>query len=161
MPHSHLRIQHFLKALELRRERGPRIRRPEWIFRLIDEISELFEPYEGLARVGYDCRLGDDRWEIGFFLGRKEIVGGSQDGSAEFVNFQFDLLRLFRSFNLVETFEWHPVPQIEGESQPSQAFLFVEGYWQDNPVRLYIYATPPDDAGPGVKQFPDGHCEPA
>ena len=159
MTHSHLPLQHLIKHLdEIRGSRDPR---PEWLTDMIDCVSELFEPLQDVARVGFDCALSDDRWEVGMYLGKTEKVGGADDGCAEFVNFQFDLSRLLRAFNLVERCEWNAIPQWgEADFTPDASSILVEGYWEEHPVRLLIYAAPPEQAGPGLRHFPDGSWEP-
>ena len=159
VPHAHLRLQHLLKQQELALTQPPRPRRPAWILTLVDAVADIFEPCTGVARVGYDCQAGPDRWEIGLYLGKTELVGGAVDGSAEFVNFHFNVLDLLNQFSRVERCAWHALPQ-RGPGEPG-SFLVCEGVWQEHPVRLQFFALPPDSAGPGLRRYPDGSCEPA
>jgi hypothetical protein len=155
-----LRIQHLLQHLE-NNPRGVRNLRPQWISNLIEQVSDLFDPFTEVARVGFDCRVTDGRWEVALYLGRTELIGGRHDGSAELVNFRFDLLGLCRYFHSIERLEWNAVPQASehlGDDQGS--LVLLEGHWEENPVILQIHAVPPDQAGPGLKRFPDGRCEP-
>jgi hypothetical protein len=155
-----LRIQHLLKHLETN-PRSSKDLRPQWVTDLIDQISELFDPHTEVARVGFDCRVVDGRWEVGLYLGRTEMVGGRHDGSAELVNFRFDLLRLSRYFTTVERLEWDAMPQASASTGTTKNSLVVlDGTWESHPVTLQIHAIPPEQIGPGLKRYPDGRCEP-
>ena len=159
MPHAHLRLQHLLKQQELALTQPPRPRRPAWLLSLVDTVADIFEPCTGVARVGFDCQAGPDRWEIALYLGKTELVGGAVDGAAEFVNFRFNVLDLLNQFSRVERCAWHALPQPCSHDQSS--FLVCEGIWQEHPVCLQFFALPPESAGPGLRRYPDGTCEPA
>ena len=160
MGHAHLAVRHLLKQLETQGRRQRPVR-PDWVTSIIHEVAELFEPRKGVGRVGFDCRFNEDRWEVTLYLGKKEIVGGKDDGQARFVDFGFDLSRLYRFFNLVERFDWN-VPCSSGAHGENHATssVMIEGYWGQNPVRLKFFATPPSQVGPGLRDYADGRCEP-
>ncbi len=129
---------------------------------MIDEVAELFEPLAGVARVGFDCRLAEDRWEVGLYLGTCELVGGKDDGRKKPIDFQFNLQELHRKFNLVERLDWTACPQIGRASQPDRepvSLITIEGYWGDHPLRLNIFETPPVQIGPGLREYPNGRRE--
>ena len=127
---------------------------------MIEEVAELFEPHCGVGRVGFDCRLSEDRLGVSLFLGTCELVGAKYDGQNRPLSFQFDLQDLYRRFNLVERCQWTAYPVTEVDSEKQEASLItIEGYWADNPIRLKLFETPPDMLGPGLREFPNGHRE--
>ena len=93
-------VNHLLRqAEEYRARRKNRDIRPKWVARLINEVAELFEPLAGVARVGFECRLDDDCWSVGMYLGTTEVVGGRDDGLSRFIDFQFDVLQVLDFFS--------------------------------------------------------------
>ena len=153
-------IQHLLKRLEKQGRPQQRKIRPQWITAIIEEVAELFEPQSGVGRVGFDCRLAEDRWELSLYLGTCELVGGKNDGEARPLDFQFDILSLQQKFNLVERLEWNVRPNHTAKDDPDAVSLItIEGYWADNPIRLIVFETPPVQVGPGLREFPNGHRE--
>lgn len=160
MSHAHLPVQHLLQQLEKRGRSRQRDVRPQWIRPIIDEVAELFEPISGVGRVGFDCRLGEDRWELSFYLGACEVMGGQNDGQARPLNFQFDLHQLSQKFNLVERFDWTAYPnRIDMPDEEAVSMMTIEGYWADNPIRLNVFETSPPQVGPGLREYPDGRRE--
>lgn len=136
--------------------------RPDWLTTFIENVAELFEPVDDEGRVGFDCHLLDEGWTVSLYLGGTEIVGGPRDGQTQFAGFQFDLLPLLDRFSDIERFRWSVFP--DGADEPNAtalSFVTIEGRFQENWLRLRIYAAPPADAGPGFRQFPDGRREPA
>lgn len=162
MTHSHLVVNHLLKQIEDRRSRRSRRDvRPEWITDLIEQAANLFEPFEDVARVGYQCQLGENSWELGLYLGVTEVVGGSQDGDARYTNFEFDLRHLLDLFESVEDCRWQAFPEPRGSGDVgTPSLLSLIGKQNGENVQMKIYAMPPQDAGPGMRQFPNGEFEP-
>ena len=157
-------IQHLIHQVETRK-RVPRDVRPEWMSGWIEEVSELFEPLTGVARVGFDCRFLEDGWNISLFLGNSEVVGGPDDGKCRPTNFQLDLMQLQRMFDEVDSLRWNAIPaELEAEQEEEGAhrsFVMISGLIEKTPVDLHLFELPPETAGPGVRVFPDGSCEPA
>jgi len=158
--HSHLPIRHLLKQLETLAQRPHRDRRPQWVTRLIDTLSEFFEPIEGVARVGFDCRLNEDQWEISLYLGRTEVVGGPQDGCSEPVDFSIDLRGVTQVLENYEILEWTVIHtrNEEGVNLP-HSLLRIETTWEGNPITILLVSHAPHEAGPAIRRFVDGTCE--
>jgi len=163
LSHSHIPVKHLLKQVELyRSKRNNRDVRPEWVTELIDRVAEIFEPLDDVGRVGFDCQLAEDRWCVGLFLGATEIVGGPLDGRARHANFQFDLRRLIGLFSKLEGFTWQALPDGgEDDRRPAYSVINVDGLVSGNPIRLQLFSIAPETAGPGLRQYPDGSCNPA
>ncbi len=152
-------VKHLLKQLELYRStRKNRDIRPQWLTDLIGRVSELFNPVDDLARVGFECRLTEDAWELLLFLGSTEIVGGPEDGQTRFANFRFDLLTLIDNFTQVDRIEWNV--QSEPETESERSHVQIAGWIDEEPLRLRIFATPPADVGPGIRAHLNGDREP-
>lgn len=136
------------------------MRRPAWINHLIDTLSEFFEPIEGIARVGFDCRINEKHWEISLYLGRTEVVGGPQDGSSEPVDFSLDLRGVAGILGEFDILEW-TVVHAATESGPSvpRSLLRIETFFEGNPVRILFVSHAPQEAGPALRRFADGTCE--
>lgn len=158
--HSHLPIRHLLKHLETHAARPPRDRRPAWATRLIEKLSEFFEPIEGVARVGFDCRLNEDCWELSMYLGRTEVVGGPQDGEDQPVDFSLDLRGITGVLGPCEILEWTVIhdSSMASERMP-RSLLRVETAWEGNRVRVLFASHPPQEVGPAIRRFADGTCE--
>ena len=162
MGHSHLPVRHLIKQVEIYRStRSQRDVRPEWVTAFIERIADLFEPLADEGRVGFDCHLSEEGWTVGLYLGGTEIVGGPEDGESRYAGFQFDLLPLLDQFSEIERFRWSAFPDgSAGAVAASLAFVTIEGLVGDQRLRLRIQSTPPADAGPAFRQFPDGRIEP-
>ena len=162
MGHSHIPVKHLLKQVEMYRSKRSRGMRPEWVTEFVNQAADLFEPLSDVARVGYDCKLADDRWVIGLFLGRIEIVGGREDGSTQPPGFEFDVLGLIARFTEVERVRWNALPaeREEAETFLATSFLAIEGRIGDHPLRVQVYSVPPSEMGPGLRKYPDGRCDP-
>lgn len=157
MAHSHLLIRHLLKQLEHhKRGRMDRDRRPEWLSAFVHQTAALFEPLSGVARVGYQCELSPEGWEVRLYLGSTEIVGGRADGQSRFVSFEFDFGRLVEGFTRVDYFRWNVCSSEEGASN---SFVTLRGKIDENPVQLKIYSRPPNETGPAFRQRSDGTLE--
>ncbi len=150
-------MRHLIRQLE-KEGRPARLSIPDWLLALIDEVSQLFEPYRGVARAGYECVQVGREWEISLYLGATETMGGAEDGRRAPINFRFDLKGLLGQFDAVHTYLWNALPEcgdfFEDESMVS--FVTLEGEKKGTTIRLQIHATSPMESGPGLRQFPDG-----
>ncbi len=160
--HSHLALRHLIHHVAERRQNGiglPVLPRP--LAGLIDEVCQLFEPFTGVARAGYECQFADDRWEISVFLGGREAVGGPLDGELQPVNFRFDVQGLARLFEQVYSIGWNAIPNGHDclGAGTMESFLTAEGVAGGQRVSLRVHAVAPDEAGPGQRQHADGRLE--
>jgi hypothetical protein len=160
--HSHLAIRHLIRHVAERRQNGmgqPIL--PPSLTNFIDEVCQLYEPFQGVARAGYECLYGDDRWEIAVFLGETEAIGGPLDGELHPVSFRFDVRALTALFDEVHSLSWNAIPtasQWEPNGQ-FETFLTIEGIARDQRISLQVHALPPDSAGPGMRRHVDGRLE--
>lgn len=158
MAHSHLVIRHLVKGLEARGRDALEIRIPEPIENFVTAVAELFEPFSGAARVGYECNFADESYEISMFVGAREIVGGPLDGRQEPQNFRFNLQGLFDRFDSIQSFLWNAMPHnplMDG----GMSFVVIEGKVQGQTVRLQLHPTAPEEMGPAIREFADGTVE--
>ncbi len=162
-------FRHVLKQVELYAgRRKKRDVRPAWLVRLVELVAELFEPFEPVARVGFECALADDVWTVALYLGAAEIVGGPFDGRIVHANFTFDVRRLVELFDRVDELSWTALPEPEPLSaeradagRPKErSFLTVLGTFEGHPVRVSVFSVPLENAGPALRKFADGTCEP-
>lgn len=165
MPHSHMPVQHLLRQVELYRSRREDGRqqdvRPDWLTQFIESCAELFEPLAEDARAGFDCRLVDDVWVLEMYLGGTEIVGGPDDGQLRYSNFQFNLHGLLDRFDDVDRFRWNAIPDCPDDADGNpRSSLLVSGRIEDNALRMHVYSVPPEEAGPGFREYEDGRREP-
>ena len=125
------------------------------------ELAELFEPFQGVARVGYEACQSDDAWEIAMFLGEKELVGGAADGRMVPVNFRFDIKGISNCFTQVTGVFWNAFPNshVCFDGAADLSFLTVDGLVNGNAIRLQLHATPPDCVGPAMREHIDGRLE--
>ena len=135
--------------------------RPAWLSEFVDRLSQRFEPFSGVARVGYECMQSDSIWELAIFLGELEIVGGADDGEMRPVNFRFNLKDIINEFDEIRSMYWNAFPNshVCFDSLVDLSFLTIEGVIQSNPVRLQLHAAPPDSIGPGLREHQDGRLE--
>lgn len=162
MSHSHLAIRHLVKQLELSRESGEtRQPLPTWLIDFVEEVAELFEPFSGVARAGYECMSSDTGWEVAMFLGEHEIVGGAMDGHMQAVNFRFNISDFYQRFDSIEAFHWNAFPNshVCFEDSTDLSFMTVDGIVNGSQIRLQIHAAPPETVGPALKQHQDGRVE--
>ena len=154
-------IRHLLKQVEIfKQTRANRDVRPDWVTRFIDEVADLFDPMTEVGRVGFDCRMDEDCWLVGLFLGSTEIIGGPDDGQSHYTNFQFDLMGLLDKFSSIERLDWHSLPHPEQTEDPNLgSYVTIDGHIDQNRLRLDIRSIPPETAGPGFKVYPDGRCD--
>ena len=162
MSRSYLAVRHLLRQLELKKERdSTRQIIPVWFPNFVDGLSELFEPFRGVARVGYECTRSELGWEISMFLGEHEIVGGADDGRSHGVNFRFDVKRVSDFFESVDSIYWNAFPNVsaDGELAEEVSFLTVAGTVESSPVQLQIHPSPPLAVGPAMRKYTDGRVE--
>jgi hypothetical protein len=157
LSHSHLAIRHLIRELELRGRRRSSPPVPTWLTGFLCEASELFEPFTGTARAGYECRRTEEGWTAALFLGANETVGGPEDGRVRRVSFRFDAKSLARRFDRIDSLVWTALPQLEAADDLS--FLSVVGTVRGELLRLEIYASPPEGTGPGMRIHADGRVE--
>lgn len=164
LSHSHLPIRHLIRHLEktraVRLESAAAVT-PVWIRSFVDQIANLFEPFSGVARVGYEFSQADDGWELAMFLGEREVVGGANDGRLSPINFNFNLQGIAACFTRLETMQWNAFPNshVCFENTSDMSFVTVRGTVGDQPLRLQIHSTPPDCVGPGHREYSDGQIE--
>ena len=166
MSHSHLAINHLLQQVEKHRaRRAQRDSRPGWVTHLINHVADFFEPLADVGRVGFDCRLIEDRWHVAMFLGCTELVGGCNDGLTRHANFEINLQHLQSEFSRIDRFLWTALPEagLPTTDAPGTAmsFLTIEGLVESQPLTLEIYSVPPNDLGPGFHRFPNGDLKTA
>jgi len=162
LSHSHLAIRHLVKKLEMQEgRRSSKPSRPAWLSEFVDRFSQRFEPFSGVARVGYECMQSEGVWEIAIFLGELEIVGGADDGEMRPVNFRFNLKEIAGEFDEIRSLYWNAFPNshVCFDSMADLSFLTIEGIVNSNPVRLQLHAGPPDSIGPGLREHQDGRLE--
>lgn len=143
---------------------GRRPSRPElpvWLRKFADNVSQRFEPFSGVARVGYECVQSEGVWELAVFLGETEIMGGAEDGELRPINFRFDLKDLAMEFQTVHSMHWNAFPNshVCFELMADLSFLSIEGMVEGQLVRLQLHAGPPDSVGPGIREYQDGRLE--
>ncbi len=159
MSHSHLPIRHLLRQVEKHAgRRQPALKVPDWLTEFVQQAADLFEPFQGVARPGYECVHGEDRWEIGLFLGRTEVVGGPLDGDQLPVNFRFDLAGLAKLFEPLEVLRWNAFPDCHDCSDDALdlSCIIAEGRVNGVHVSLQVHSGPPEAAGPALKRYADG-----
>ncbi|QDT35090.1 hypothetical protein [Thalassoglobus polymorphus] len=134
---------------------------PNWFSQFIGAISERFEPFSGVARVGYECAFSEGGWEISIFLGETELVGGADDGRMLPVNFRFDLTGVVQQFDQLDGMHWNAFPNspVETEQPSDLSFVTITGTIQGEKVLIQLHATPPNPVGPGIRQHSDGRLE--
>jgi hypothetical protein len=160
--HSHLAIRHLIRHVAERRQNGigqPVLPKP--LVALIDDVCQMFEPFTGVARAGYECLYGDDRWEVSVFLGEHEAIGGPLDGELAPVNFRFDVHGLTRLFEQVQSVSWNAIPCTYDDEDAGQfeSFLTIEGVAAGERISLQVHALAPREMGPGMRQYQDGRLE--
>ncbi len=148
-------VQHLLKQLENYQPRQTRDVRPDWVTGFINQTADLFEPLADVGRVGFDCRLAENCWEVDIYLGRMEMMGGAEDGQAHPTGFMFDLQTLLNQFDVVHHFEFVALPH-ETDGSQIRASVAMIGAIQENELKVQIYSLPPETVGPGLRCFPDG-----
>lgn len=155
-------VKHLLKHLEsYRNRRNNRDIRPAWVTQFVNNAAELFEPIDDVGRVGFDCQVADDCWEVALYLGSTEIVGGKEDGQFRFSGFDFDLRALIGQFHEVENIQL-ATSDDGGDDSPSvlRSNVMIEGRIDDNRIRVRVHSIPPGDVGPGLRRHVDGRCDP-
>lgn len=158
MAHSHIVIRHLVQGLEARGREAIDIRIPEVIQAFVTNVADLFEPFSGAARVGYECNFADESFEISMFVGARETVGGQYDGRQEPQNFRFNLQGLFDRFDSIQSFLWNAMPHSPLNDE-GLSFVVVEGLVQGHVVRLQLHPTAPEEMGPAIREYLDGTVE--
>ncbi|MFO1092435.1 MAG: hypothetical protein U0992_03850 [Planctomycetaceae bacterium] len=156
--HSHLAIRHLIRQVDdyaARRQSGRKV--PEWLTEFVQRAADLFVPFRGVARPGFECRRGEDRWEISIFLGKTEAVGGRRRRLPP-VNFSYDIHGLSRAFEQLHALRWNAFPDCGGctDDALDLSFLVAEGTVQGQLVSLQVHAGPPEGTGPALKRYDDG-----
>ncbi|QDT64533.1 hypothetical protein [Calycomorphotria hydatis] len=162
MPHSHLTVNHLLRQLDEYLERkSERDMRPEWLTELIDNVADLFDPLTDIGRVGFDCRMTEEGWDVAMYLGSREFVGGAHDGRIAATDFRLNVIELTQLFVSVEEIQFEAVPsKLAGQELAPMAEVSVRGHGPENtPLTLRVLAAPPEYACPGLRQFPNGELE--
>jgi len=160
--HSHLAIRHLIRHIAERRQNGigqPVL--PRELVEFIDDVCQLFEPFSGVARAGYECLFGGDRWELSVFLGEHELLGGAHDGDRQAVNFRFDVQRLATLFERTDAVRWNALPHnyLADDDDQFESFLTVEGVARGQRIALQVHAQAPAKIGPAMRQHRDGRLE--
>ena len=152
-------INHLLRNLE-NRERRTGDSRPTWLVELIDQAADLFEPLMSVSRVGFDCWPTEKDWMVFLFLGDTEIVGGRDDGRLDPLEFRFDLLGLLDLLEDVQQIQWMVLPVGNDPSDNDRSYISIVAHYQGHPGSLRLLSIAPENAGPGLRLFPNGDCQP-
>lgn len=132
---------------------------PQWLTGWLQDVADLYEPFSGVARAGYECFQANGTWEISLFLGQNEVLGGARDGLLLPVNFRFDVAGLLQQFSALNVLKWNAFPDafvFREAGFPMESFLLAEGMVQGEAIRLQVQALPPDAIGPGLQFLPNG-----
>lgn len=153
-------VKHLLKHLEsYRHRRNNRDIRPAWVTEFVNAAAELFEPMDEVGRVGFDCQVADDCWEVALYLGSTEIVGGREDGQFRYSGFDFDLRALMAQFHEIENIQMSAGDEAAEISSLLRAMVTIEGRIDANRLRVRVHSIPPGDVGPGLRRHVDGRCD--
>jgi hypothetical protein len=156
-------VKHLLKHLEsYRNRRNNRDIRPAWVTQFVNSAAELFEPVEDVGRVGFDCQIVDDCWEVALYLGSTEIVGGREDGESRYSGYYFDVRALMALLHEVEEMQLASTADSDYEDVASvpRTVLTIDGRIDENRLRVRVHSIPPADVGPGLRRHVDGRCDP-
>lgn len=149
----HPSIDSLLQQVEdYRLRRKVRDARPDRVTRLISELAELFEPFHGVGRVGFDCYASERGWTISMFLGATEVVGGRDDGLRQHPAFHFDLESARGLFSKVHSLRLTTCPAVNGETESG---LTLHGCVDEFQVCLLVHAVAPEGMSPGLQRMPD------
>ncbi len=152
--HAHLPVGDLLD-LANRTERAPS--RPEWLGKFVDAAAELFDPLNGLGRVGYRSEPGEDGWSVALFLGATEIIGGPGDGLIAPARFRFDAAALAALFDAPPTVGLEVAPQISNDGVDGlDAALTLVGTIDGHSLTATVLSVPPDGVEPGFKRYASG-----
>jgi hypothetical protein len=127
---------------------------PEWLPGLIAKIGDHFCPLGFIGQLGFRYLAPDAaenatrRWLIGVYLIPYELSGGKNDGASVVAGFCFNLHAVVALFSKVETLEWRvPRGYTDGLAGPE---VWLEGYLNDLPIQLHVYADCPADELPSL-----------
>lgn len=152
--------KYFIHQLDREERTQAKLRSvPEWLVGWLQQVADLFEPFSGVARAGYECFCANGTWEISLFLGQNETLGGQEDGLLTPVNFCFNVGGLQKLFSQIGNVKWNAFPDafvFRDAGFPMESFLLIEGNARGEAVRLQIQALPPDAIGPGLQFLPNG-----
>lgn len=154
MDQPHVPVDSLLQQMEeYRLRREVRDARPDPITTFISDVAELFEPFYGVGRVGFDCQAAAQDWVISLYLGSTEVVGGREDGLHQNPAFHFDVHTAMSMFTSLESVRFTSHPALSGESDNFGVTLVgsVDRY----PVRLIVHGTPPLESTPAMQRMPD------
>ncbi|MEZ6067488.1 MAG: hypothetical protein R3B90_17665 [Planctomycetaceae bacterium] len=160
--HSHLTLRHLIQRIVRRREQDQASRRPpDVLLGFIDDVCQVFEPFNGIARAGYECVHGGDRWEVSVFLGGLEACGGPRDGALRPVNFRIDVQAIATLFEQTHSIGWNAISTNDTSTDGAvqESFLTIEGIARGERISLQVHALPPSDAGPALREHLDGRLE--
>ena len=151
-------FQHFIKHLEKQRaSKTQQNIQPSWISGFVDQIADLFVPLNSDGRVGYDCKMNERGWKIIMFLGSTEYVGGRHDGYAHHSNFEINLSDIHSIYENIDVLKWETYPDsTDPDNYQNHSKLIVEGVSSGEFIQLELHSVPPNEMGPGFKQFPNG-----
>jgi hypothetical protein len=154
-------VKHLLKQLEhYRSKRNNRDVRPAWVTQFVNEAAELFEPLDEVGRVGFECQIADDCWEVALYLGSLELVGGREDGENRYSSFHFDVHGLIKQFDEIDQMQFAAYPEGSGDGEcASCGLVTIEGRLDENRLRVRVFSIPPADMGPGLRRHADGRCD--
>jgi len=154
-------VKHLLQQLEnYRSQRNNRDVRPAWVTRFVNDAAQLFEPLDEVGRVGFDCQLTDDGWEVALYLGSLEIVGGREDGQYRYGCFHFDLHALLGLFRHVDDLQFATFPADDEGEGTVRTVVTLDGIIEQDRLRVRVHSTPPAEVGPGLRRYADGRCHP-
>ena len=160
MAQPHLRPLHFVKLLHSAERPQSVLRQPVWLAALLDRLCEHIEPVSGEARVGFHLSFQDPHWHLDLFLGRTVMVGGSLDGSSDYVSFTADIPGILSLFSKVESCQWLALPSsLDEAGSDAASALSIEGTCENERVRLTLRSVPPPSAAPGLRRLIAGRFE--
>ena len=158
MTHSHMPIQHLIRQVEKSYEKKKARDLPGWLKEFIDHAANSMEPSVGVARVGYDCKITEEGWNLSLFLGETEVVGGSEDGLTRIPNFDLNLSDILGQFESVESVRWVSRPDADF-SEEQMSTVIIRGKIEDEMMTFSILDRSPESIGPGMRELMNGLLE--
>lgn len=146
-----------MNLLDASRRKVRKMRTPDWLSDLLEQLCDHIEPTRGEARAGYNLKYADPWWQIDLFLGKNELVGGNLDGLCDYVSYTANIAGILGLFTKVQRCEWLACPGTQTTNQNEQSSgLAIEGDWAGHDIRVVLRMVPPSEIGTGLKLFPDG-----